>query len=58
MGALFPVFKQTQEGQSVLIPAIPQVTLTQNNQYTTLAYLGAACPEFPQPFDRLSLDYR
>lgn len=57
MGALFPVFKQTQEGQSVLIPAIPQAILTQNNQYTTLAYLGAACPE-SQPFDRLSLDYR
>ena len=33
-----------EEGQSVLGPAVSQVILIQNNQYSTLAYLGTACP--------------
>ena len=50
MGALFPTFRGTKEGQSViLVLAVSQVTLIQNNQYATLAYIGVACPKPHQP---------
>ena len=35
-----------ENGQiALLVLAISQVSLIENNQYATLAYLGAACPE-------------
>ena len=33
-GDLFPAFRETKEGQGVLVLAAIQVTLIQNNQYT------------------------
>ena len=43
MGGLFPAFRVTKEGQSVLLAlAASQVTLIQNNQYAKLAYFGVA----------------
>lgn len=39
-----------KEGQCILLPAAAfQVALIRNNQYTTVGYLGAACPE-PQQY--------
>ena len=38
-----PPFKETKEGQGVLVLAAIQVTLIQNNQYTIEAYFRAAC---------------
>ena len=34
-----------EAGQSILAPAVSQVTLIQHNQYATLAYFGVTCPE-------------
>lgn len=52
-------FLENTGGHSVvLVLADSDVTLIQNNQYITWAYLGAACPKPHQPFDRLSLYYR
>lgn len=52
-------FLENTGGHSVvLVLADSDITLIQNNQYITWAYLGAACPKPHQPFDRLSLYYR
>ena len=46
MGALFPAFRGTKEGQSVLLAmAVFQVSLILNNEYAKVAYLGATCPK-------------
>ena len=46
MGALFPGFRGTKEGQSVLLAlAVSQVTLIQNNQYAKVSYFGMAYHE-------------
>ena len=44
MGDLFPAFKGRKEDQSVLllVRAVPEVTLIQNNQYAKATSLGAA----------------
>ena len=38
MGDLFPAFRGTKEGQSVLAVNVSQVTIIPNNQYATVAY--------------------
>lgn len=43
VGHLFPAFRGSERGRCVLLA--PAVTLIQNNQYVTSAYLGAPCPE-------------
>lgn len=44
-GDLFSGFKETREGQCVLLAlAAYQVILTQSNQYAIMGYLGTACP--------------
>lgn len=49
MGFLFPASGGIKEGQSVFFaPAVSQVTLTQDNQYATLAYFGTTCLELQQ----------
>ena len=49
-GLLLPAFwrLETKAGPGVLVPAVFQVTWIQNNQYATLADLGAARPEYHQ----------
>ena len=42
-GYLFPVFRETKEGQSVHGWDAFQINLIRNNQYATLAYFGADC---------------
>ena len=44
VGDLFPAFKGRKEDQSVLllVRAVPEVTLIQNNQYAKATSLGAA----------------
>lgn len=50
MGDLFPAFKGTGEGQSVLLAqAVSQVTLILNNPYTQVA--------FPNPYPSLPLKH-
>lgn len=45
-GDLFSAFKETREGQCVLLAlAAYQVILMQSNQYAIMGYLGTACPE-------------
>ena len=49
-------FQGDREGQRVLLaPAVFQVTLIQNNQYSTLAYFELACPE-PQQYNIIKGD--
>ena len=51
MGYLFPDFRGTKEGQSVLLAlAVSQVTLIQNNQCAKVAYFRVAysAPLHPQ----------
>ena len=43
MADLFPTFRGTKEGQSVLLAlAFSQITLIKNNQYAKVVYLGVA----------------
>lgn len=44
MADLFSAFRGTKEGQSILALAVYHVTLIQNNQYATSAYLEVGCP--------------
>jgi len=44
MGDLFPVFRESEEGLSVLAPAVSQIASIQNNQYTIVLHFEAACP--------------
>lgn len=45
-GDLFPVFRETERGHSVLlVPTVFQVTLVQDNQDAKVAHCGAACLE-------------
>lgn len=48
MGTLFAAFRGTKKGQSVLTPAVFQVPLIQNNQYSKVAYLRVTYPKLLQ----------
>lgn len=50
MGNLCPAFRQRGERwRDFPISAVSQLLLAQNNQYTKVAYFGAACPKLLQP---------
>ena len=42
MRDLFPVFRGTEEGLSVLAPAVSQRVSVQNNQYAIVVHFGAS----------------
>ena len=50
MGDFLPAFRGTEDGLSVLQPAVFQVASIQKNQYATVAHFGTVCSG---PFHRI-----